>query len=167
MTGRQERTTLVAPDEKIQPLHPPDWLIGTWQGSPHSARMEVDELGVAICLADTTEIIPRDHRTSLLRAEWLIHANATQVASESTAGDGRTYRLRLHSGTCYSTNLETDESVRVCVDEQKLNFPARKPIPPSGATVAVMGMAEKPQIGRIGAAAEPVGQDVVDLQQMP
>ena len=33
--------------------------------------------------------------------------------------------------------------------------------------VAVMGMAEKPQISRIGAAAERVGQDVVDLQQMP
>ena len=72
----------MAPDEKIQPLHPPDWLIGTWQGSPHSARMEVD-VGVAICLADTK--IPRDHRTSLLRAEWLIHANATQVASEPMA----------------------------------------------------------------------------------
>ena len=33
--------------------------------------------------------------------------------------------------------------------------------------VAVMGMAEKPQICRIGAAAEPVGQDMVELQQMP
>ena len=126
----------MAIDEKTQPLHPPDWLIGTWQGSPHGARMEVHELGVAISLGDTAEIIPRDHRTSLLRAEWLIHANATQVASESTAGNGRTYRLRLHSGTRYSAILETEESVRVSVDEQELNFPARKPIPPSPATAA-------------------------------
>ena len=57
----------MAPDEKIQPLHPPDWLIGTWQGSPHSARMEVDELKIP----------------ALFR-EWLIHAMRAPPSRYST-----------------------------------------------------------------------------------
>ena len=103
-------------------LHPPDWLVGYWEGgSPGDAQMRVDEDGVAISLADTFKIKGPPGQRSMMVATP-IHVNRTQVSTDSV--EGQTYRVEAVSGKRYVATLQQDGLVQVDVDGFEMSFPA-------------------------------------------
>ena len=104
-------------------LHPPDWLVGKWEGgSPGEAHMRVDEAGVAIRLAESLKIKHAEPGKRSMVVATPIHVNPTQVSTDSV--EDQTYRLVAVSGKRYEATLQQDGSVRVVVDDFEMSFPA-------------------------------------------
>lgn len=99
-----------------QPLRPPEWLIGVWDGSPGGAMMRVDESGIAVRQADEWGIVHGPAGARALIAEPRIHVNYTQVQEEHRHDD-RTYSVVALDGKKFEAFLQDDGSIQVVVGD--------------------------------------------------
>ena len=107
-------------ESQHRPLHPPEWLIGVWDGSPGGAMMRVDESGIAVRQADEWGIIHGPGGTRTLTAEPRIHVNPTQVKEERR--DDHIYRVVALDGKRFEAFLQEDGSVQVAVGDFRGTF---------------------------------------------
>ena len=104
-----------------QPLRPPAWLIGVWDGSPGGAMMRVDESGIAVRQADEWGIVHGPAGTRTLTAEPRIHVNYTQVLEEHR-DDHQTYRVVALDGKEFEASLQDDGTIQVVVGDFRGTF---------------------------------------------